>query len=132
MGEALRLKREVYDGLKALHGQNNEDCIIAASNISVGLTTHGLFAEAKQFSRKALGVARRALEDNHLQVLMATINYARALFLNPAAPRGDVLEAEKLLLDALARARRLSGPQHPRTLFVSDQLEEVRQLLAQP
>ena len=56
---------------------------------------------------------------------------AEALCHHPAKSRADVLEAEAIYVDVLAKARIIYGPQHPNSLEWGTSLQSLRRLLAQ-
>ena len=97
--------------------------------MSHSLLQFDLPAEAKPFTRKNMNRSERVLGPDHSFTFGLRQSYARALLHDPKASRAVHVEAETVLEDVLARARRVLGPSHPSTDDISDDLKYARAIL---
>ena len=86
-------------------------------------------AEAKSLSRQMIPVAQRILGDEANLTLYMRSNYARALYMVPAATLDDLREAVTTLEDTERIARRVLGGAHPMTSLIERQLRGARAVL---
>ena len=130
--EAFRLERSVYVGKLSAYGPLHESTILSGVNLSMTLLNHGQYAEVIQISRDTLHAAKQVLSPtgNAEPVLAAGHLLAKALYLQPTASRADVLKAVALLGDIVQKSRHVLGPEHFRTVYAIESLEEARQKLA--
>ena len=131
LDDAVRSFRELYAIRLRIYGPNNEDTIIEANNLIIALSKKHLWAEVIPFARKQLEISRKTLGAKHAECVHTANIYAAALCNNPAATRAEVLEAVKLLEEAIKTARYVLGPQHPRAVTAAMQLRIARSKLAQ-
>ena len=126
----LRLEREVFARLAALKGNDDEQTIGAANNLSATLTMANLHEEAVSFGREQLPIARRALGPDHIHSVRLAANLSSNILTNPKCSRDEALEAQALIEDTLERKRRVFGRAHPTTQKSETQLAQVTMLLA--
>ena len=124
--EALRLRRDVYDGHVKLFGEDHVNSLVPAVNYVLSLANLERYAEAKSLLRRMLPVARRVLGDSHENTLALTRIYAGALCDDPAATLEDLREAVTTLEDAEPTTRRILGGLHPDTKRIEVSLRCAR------
>ena len=105
-------------------------CDRAAGNYANSLICRQRYAEAKSLQRKIIPVARRVLGESNDLTLKMIGNYARALYMDPAATLGYLREAVTTLEDTERTARRVLGGAHPLTTAVEGDLRHARAALA--
>ena len=128
--EALRLRRDVYDGFLALFGRAAEPTLLNAVNLASSLIDVENFDEAIPFLREQVLVANQAFGPDHIRALDLAGWLSEALRRNPDATRADLRESESIILDVLQRERRVLGPAHPYTKTSERALSFVRKQLA--
>jgi len=127
--EALRVKRDVYSGRLKLFGEENLDTLSSANNYAHCLLALQRYAEAKTLLRKTMPVARRVHGESHDITLRLRMNYARALYEDPAATLDDLREAVATLEETERIARRVFGGAHPLTGGIEETLRDARAAL---
>ena len=100
-----------------------------ANNYANSLNDLQRFGEARSLLRRTIPVARRVLGDCNDVTLSMRWNYARALYMDPAATLADLREAVATFEDAERIARRVLGGSHPITEGIDDELREARAAL---
>ena len=75
-------------------------------------------------------LARRILRDSHELTLLIRMNYATALYSDPAATLNDLCEAMTTLEDTERTARRVLGGAQPTTKEVEARLQKARTAFA--
>ena len=113
--KALQMRRDVYSGYLRCAGEENPQALEAANNYADSLGALQRFEEARSVLRKAKPVARRVLGESNDITLRLRMNYARALFADPAATLDDLREAVNTIEDTQRIARRVFGDAHPLT-----------------
>ena len=127
--EAMRIRQGVYSGRLKLFGEENIDTLGAAFNYASTLNELERFEEAKSLMRKTMPAARRVLGGNHVLMLMMRMNYAQALYRDPAGTLVDLSESVNTFEDLARIARRVYGGAHPHTTEVEQTLQKVRAAL---
>ena len=102
---------------------------MAANNYVVSLLDQQRYAEAKSLMRKTMPAARRVLGGNHVLMLMMRMNYAQALYRDPAGTLVDLSESVETYEDSERIARRVLGGSHPLTTQSEGELREARAAL---
>ena len=120
------MERDVYFGRVKLHGEEDEETLIAALNYSSSLVELRRLEEAKALQRKMIPVARRVLGDSNDITLRMRWTYARALYEDPAATLDDLREAVTTLEDAERTARRVLGGAHPLVVDIGDEYRDAQ------
>ena len=87
------------------------------------------YEKAKSLTRRQIPVARRVLGEGCETTLRMRYNYARALYIDPAATLDDLSEAVTTLEDARRIARRVLGGPHPLTKGMESELRNARAAL---
>ena len=87
--------------------------LTAAINYAASLLLFSCFEEAKSLLRRFMPVARRVLGNHHPDTLRIRINYANALYEDPAATLDDLREAVTRFEDLSRDGRRVLGSSHP-------------------
>ena len=128
--EALRLRRDGYSGYLKLHGEEDEDTLIAAINYVASLGELERFGEAKSLLRKIMPVAPHVLGESHETTLRMRQSYAAALYNDPGATLEDLREAVTTFEDIGRIARRVLGGTHPYFLGIEKSLRIARAVLA--
>ena len=129
LGEALRVRQDVYSARVELNGEEHEDTLLAANNCAGSLTSLERFEEAKSLLRKKLPVARRVLGENDDLTLRVRWNYATALYKDPAATLDDLREAVTTLDETARTARRVFGGAHPFMMSIERGLQQSREVI---
>ena len=127
--QALRVRQEVYSGRMKLSGEEHEDTIIAALNYSTSLVNLQRFEEAKTLLQKTLPVARSVLGEGNETTLRLRWNYGRTVNEDLTATLEDLREAVTTLEETKWTAQRVLGGQHPLTMGIEINLQEVRAAL---
>ena len=128
--QGLKLERDVYYGYLRLNGEEDGDTFAACNNYAISLTKLKRFEEAKALLRKTMPLARRILRDSHELTLLIRMNYATALYSDPAATLNDLCEAMTTLEDTERTARRVLGGAQPTTKEVEARLQKARTAFA--
>ena len=121
--EANHMLRDVYSGCVNLAGEDHKNTLLAANNYALSLCSLGNFEEAKTLLCKTVPVARRVLGNDRLTLAMS-LNYAMALYNDPAATLDDVREAVTTLEEIESTARRVLGSAHPTTVKIERKLQQ--------
>jgi len=129
LGEALRVRQDVYSARVKLSGEEHYDTLIAANNCALSLLDLKRFKETKALLRKMIPVVRRVLGESHEITLQMRWNYGEALRRDSGSTLDDVREAVTSLEDAERTARRVLGGAHPNTCLMAESLENARALL---
>ena len=127
--EALNMYRDVYSGWLKLSGEENYETLSAANSYVNYLLELGRLDEAKSLLRKTMTVARRVLGDSNDITIRIRMNYAQALYKDPAATLDDLREAVNTLDDSEPTARRVLGGAHPIALGIAGDLRASRAAL---
>ena len=127
--DALSLHRDVYSGYLKLKGEEHSDTLFWAVEYASCLANLQRFEEAKSLMRKTLPVARRVLGESDQLLLDLGANYARTLYLDPAAPLDDLREAVTTLEEIERTVRRAFGSAHPLTMEIEVALRNARAAL---
>ena len=109
-----------------LHGEEDEDTLIAAINYVASLGELERFGEAKSLLRKIMPVAPHVLGESHETTLRMRQSYAAALYNDPGATLDDLREAATTLEDPERIARRVLGGAHPITVDMEANLRLAR------
>ncbi len=128
LDEALRMRRDIYSGRLKLEGKEHRSTIIAANGYALSLCSLGRFEEAKSLFCKTIPVARRVLGNVRLTLAM-TMNYAEALYKDPAATLDDLREAVTTFEEIEPTARRVLGSAHPYAAQIERELQQSREML---
>ena len=126
LDEELRLRQDVYSSTLKLLGKEHGDTLLEANNYANSLIELDRFKEAKALLRKTTPVARRCLGDSDATTLRMRRNYARALYLDPAATLDDLREAVTKLEEIESAARRVLGGAHPFVVDIEKSLRASR------
>ena len=102
---------------------------MAADNYARSLRDLQRDKEAKALMRKIILVARRVLGDKDRLTLRMRMNYATALYEDPAATLEDLREAVTTLEETSRTARRILGSEHPTTKTIEWRLGQARTVL---
>ena len=103
--------------------------LTAAINYAASLLLFSRFEEAKSLLRRFMPVARRVLGNHHPDTLRIRINYANALYEDPAATLDDIREAVTMLEETDRTARRVLGGAHPLVSTIERNLVSSRAAL---
>ena len=118
--DALRLERQVHAEWVKRIGPAEKSAITIGCNLGDTLMKVKRFADAKEWLREQLRLARSALGmDDTVSLLVAT-NLCRACYddTSDGGCPDDVAEADALLADTIERRRRVFGRAHPETRVV--------------
>ena len=126
LGEALRLRRDVYSGRLKLNGDQHADTLLAVTNYASSLLSLQRFGEVKSLLRKAIPVAPRVLGESDSVTLKMRGCYAEALKSDPGATLDDVREAVTTFEELERTARRVFGVAHPITKGLEKCLRDAR------
>ena len=127
--EALSMKRDVYSGSLKFYGAQHRRSFIPANNYAAGLVSLKRFKQAKALLRKTMPVVRRVLGEGCDATLIMRLNYAKALYEDPAATDDDLREAVTTLEEIEATARRVLGGSYPTTVSIERSLRNARAAL---
>ena len=116
------MERDVYFGRVKLHGEEDEETLIAALNYSSSLVDLKRFEVAKALLRKTMPVARRVLGPEHRLAFKMRWVYARALYEDDRATLDNLREAVTTLEETERTARRVFGGAHPATVGIEEAL----------
>ena len=128
LDEALRMRRDIFSGRLKLEGKEHRSTIIAANGYALSLCSLGRFEEAKSLFCKTIPVARRVLGNVRLTLAMR-MNYAEALYKDPAATLDDLREAVTTFEEIEPTARRVLGSAHPYAAQIERELQQSREML---
>ena len=109
--------------------QEHGDTLGAALNFAGTLIELQHLEEAKALMRKTLPVARGVLGESDQLLLDLGANYARTLYLDPAAPLDDLREAVTTLEEIERTVRRVFGGAHPLAMEIEVGLRNARAAL---
>ena len=129
LGEALRLRRDVYSGRLKLNGDQHADTLLAVTNYASCLLSLRRFGEVKSLLRKAIPVAPRVLGESDSVTLKMRGCYAEALKSDPGATLDDVREAVTTFEELERTARRVFGGAHPITKGLEKCLRDAQAAL---
>ena len=129
LDESMRLRQDAYSGTLKLYGEEHEYTILEAGNYANMLLSIQRYEKAKSLTRRQIPVARRVLGEGCETTLRMRYNYARALYIDPAATLDDLSEAVTTLEDARRTARRVLGGPHPLTKGMESELRNARAAL---
>ena len=129
LDEALRMRRDIYSVRLKLEGEEHRSTLIAANGYALSLCSLGRFEEAKSLFCKTIPVARRVLGNVRLTLAM-TMNYAEALYKDPAATLDDLRESVTTLEEIAPIAQRVFGGANPITAGIKGSLRKSRAVLA--
>ena len=124
------MERDVYFGRVKLHGEEDEETLIAALNYSSSLVELRRLEEAKALQRKMMPVARRVLGDSDDITLKMRFGYARAFYKDKGATLDDLRECVTSLEETSQTARRVLGGTHPIAVGIERSLGYARAALA--
>ena len=110
------------------NGEEQEETLRAAGNYASTLVGLKRFEEARSLLLKTLPV-RRVIGDSNDLSLNTRLNYARALYKDPAATLDDLREAVTTLEDTDRIARRVLGSAHPLVKIIGNNLRLARAAL---
>ena len=127
---ALQMQRDVYSGWVKLHGEENDETLLAALNYADALTSLERFEEAKALLRRTVPVARRVLGENHEDTLRLKWIYATALCRDDGATLAELREAVTTLEAVEQNIQRVFGRAHPLTGGIGGDLRNARVALA--
>jgi tetratricopeptide (TPR) repeat protein len=127
---ALQMQRDVYSGWVKLHGEENDETLLAALNYADALTSLERFEEAKALLRRTVPVARRVLGENHEDTLRLKWIYATALCRDDGATLAELREAVTTLEAVEQNIQRVFGRAHPLTGGIGGDLRNARAALA--
>ena len=116
------MERDVYFGRVKLHGEEDEETLIAALNYSSSLVELRRFEKVKSLLRRTTPVAQRVLGANHDHTLRMRSIYARTLYINAGATLDELRESVTTYEDVGRIARRVLGGSHPLTRSIEDDL----------
>ena len=129
LDESMRLRHDVYSGTLKLYGEEHKYTFLEANNYANMLASVERYEKAKSLLRRQIPVARRVLGDGCETTLRMRYNYARALYIDPAATLDDLSEAVTTLEDSERIARRVLGGAHPLTTGIEGALQNARATL---
>ena len=110
------MKQRAYSGSLKFYGAQHRRSFIPANNYAAGLVSLKRFKQAKALLRKTMPVVRRVLGEGCDATLIMRLNYATALYEDPAATDDDLREAVTTLEEIEATARRVLGGSYPTTV----------------
>src|SRR5262249_45082211 len=113
LSQAEPLMRQCFQIRERTLGPLNFDTIDCLGNLAYVLATAGDFARAEQYEREELLRHQKLGLTNRVEALYGLNDLAMYRFL-----QGQPEDAEKLLLDAHARALRVAGPDKLVTLHI--------------
>jgi len=105
--DALAVGDEAIDHLRALHGDDHPDTLVAVSNSAELLYRLGRLEEAVPHMRRVVASSRRLFGDDHPQTAISINNLGAML-----RDIGSLEEAERLGAEALRTARGILPPGH--------------------
>jgi hypothetical protein len=115
---------------RAPHGQRHD---ALGRNVFLGVSASLFelqrYAEAKEFMRKTIPVARHVLGNSNDITLRMRWTYADALYKDDAATLDDLRESVAALENTEQTARRVLGGSHPLTNEIEDDLQNARAAL---
>ena len=120
------MQRDVYSGWVKLHGEENDETLLAALNYADALTSLERFEEAKALLRRTVPVARRVLGENHEDTLRLKWIYATALCRDDGATLAELREAVETLQETERTTRRVLGNLHPLVTAIVRSLRDAR------
>ncbi len=124
--QAHNMRRDVYFGFLRLFGEEHRETLREAVCYSSSFMESSRFEEAKSVLHKTTPVARRVLGDTNDTTLRMRLNYARALYEDPAGTPDDLREAVTTLEDVKRIARRVFGGAHPLAAGIDIFLRDAR------
>ena len=124
--KSLSIQRDVYSGRLKLQGEEHQETLLAANNLSTSLIGLRRFEETKSLLRKTMPVARRVLGEGYDTTLRMRWCYAMALFFDDGATLADLREAVSTLEDLERTARRVFGGAHPTTADIERAVRKAR------
>ena len=127
--KSLSIQRDVYSGRLKLQGEEHQETLLAANNLSTSLIGLRRFEETKSLLRKTMPVARRVLGEGYDTTLRMRWCYAMALFFDDGATLADLREAVETLEETERTARRVLGGAHPFTAGIANSLQNARAIL---
>ena len=113
--QALFMQRDVYSGTLKQYGEEHEDSLISALNLSTSLVNTSKFAEARAFIHDQMALAKRILGSDHDLTLAFQWGYARAFTLDKSVSADQLVEVATTLEKTLKTAQRVLGREHPST-----------------
>jgi hypothetical protein len=125
----MRMKRDVYFGWLRLMGEEDRNTFLVAGNYALALIRLQHFKQAKTLLRKVMPVARRVLRESNDLTLKMRFNYARALYMDPAATLNDLREAVTTSEEIEGIARHVLGGAHLLTTLIEKSLQNARAAL---
>ena len=128
--QALFMQRDVYSGTLKQYGEEHEDSLISALNLSTALVDTGNYAEARAFMPDQVALTKRVLGSDHIITLDFQGGWARAFFCDEDVPAEQLAEPAAALEKALKIAQRVLGPEHPSTGIYRGELAFARQQIA--
>ncbi len=99
--------------------------LVALHNLALIRADQGELRDAERLEREVLAKRRSLFPQGHVDVALAMRELARFL-VDPGRPDRRPVEAESLLIDALAMHRALLGPDHPETIRTLKALAPLR------
>ena len=129
LDESMRLRHDVYSGTLKLYGEEHKYTFLEANNYANMLASVERYEKAKSLLRRQIPVARRVLGEGCETTLRMRYNYARALYIDPAATLDDLSEAVTTFEDMGRLARRVFGGSHPLTKKIDGDLRQARAAL---
>ena len=127
--EAANAFRDVYSGCLQLNGEEHEGTLVAGNNYAASLVHLQRFEEVKLVMRKIVPVAGRVFGENHEFLRKIRLQYAEALYADPAATLDDLREAVTTYEEIERTARRVLGEAHPLMRPIQGDLKRSRAAL---
>ena len=129
-GDAITLRRAVYNKRLAKHGPMDALVIGDALSIALSLVEDYFFEEAKTLLRDLIPKAESVLGNQHQNTLVVRELYAKALYKHCDANLAEVREAIATLKDVHRMTRQVFGSSHPNYRGVVHHLAEARERLS--
>ena len=129
-GDAITLRRAVYNKRLAKHGPMDALVIGDALSISLSLVEDYFFEDAKPFLRDLIPKAESVLGNQHQNTLVARQLYAEALWKHCDSNLAEVREAVVVLEELSRIMRQVFGTSHPNYRSVQDHLANARKRLS--
>ncbi len=120
--EEEALIRRALEGFKLVGAADEEDLLTMRSNLAMALSRQGRSEEAVELLREVLEERLRIFGEEHPGTPGARVNLGMAL-------SSDDPDAERLLSEGLAGARRMLGDQHIKTLLACLELGRLLEVI---
>ena len=129
-GDAIALRRAVYNKRLAKYGPMNADVIRGGLNVARSLVQDYYFEEAKPFLRDLIPKAESVHGRKHTVTLHLRQLYAEAIYKHCDSNLDEQREAIAMLEDDCRIARQVFGPSHPNCQDAEEALENARERLS--